>query len=314
MLAVHELLQGHGLTVRDVHCSAPRGAASGEEYCTGHEIVLPRRGVFVRLLGRQRLVADSNHALVFRRGENHRVSHPIHGGDACTVFSITDERLREIVAEIDEPAANEEQLEIPARVASSPLVDWLHREILRSLRHDQGGSGVGEVVLELIAQLLQANRQDSAGPPRRAETRHSHADLVERTQWELARTIHEKLDLAELSRTVSSSPFHLSRLFRRYTGLTIHRYHERLRLRHGLQCILDGWRDLTELAADLGFAHHSHFTNRFRSEFGRPPSSFRSRRDLADLRAAARQWRDGPTAPASGSGTGADAHRRGADV
>ena len=296
MLAVHELFQGHGLTVRDVHCSAPRSASSDEEYCTGHEIVLPRRGVFVRLLGQHRLVADSNHALVFRRGEHHRVSHPIHGGDACTVFSISDERLREIVTEIDERAANREPLEIPARVRSSALVDLLHREILRSLRHGNGGSGVDEVVLELVAQLLQARLEDCAAPAHRAETRHAHAELVERTQWELAKTIHEKLDLLELARTVSSSPFHLSRLFRRHTGLTIHRYHERLRLRHGLQCILDGSRDLTELAAELGFAHHSHFTNRFRSEFGKPPSSFRTQRKLAELRATARRWRDGMAA------------------
>lgn len=39
----------------------------------------------------------------------------------------------------------------------------------------------------------------------------------------------------------------------------------------------EGRSNLTDLALDLGFADHSHFTNAFRREWGISPSEFRTR-------------------------------------
>jgi AraC-like DNA-binding protein len=71
------------------------------------------------------------------------------------------------------------------------------------------------------------------------------------------------------------SPYHLSRIFRRSTGSSLHAYQTSLRLREGLRRLSDGEQDLTALALDLGFSDHSHFTNSFRRHFGSAPSKFR---------------------------------------
>jgi AraC-like DNA-binding protein len=60
-------------------------------------------------------------------------------------------------------------------------------------------------------------------------------------------------------------------LFRDETGVTIHRYLNRLRLREALGPIADGSVDLGDLAFTLGFSSHSHFTAAFRKEFGLSP-------------------------------------------
>ena len=70
------------------------------------------------------------------------------------------------------------------------------------------------------------------------------------------------------------SPFHAARLFRRYTGSSIHAYRDQLRVRAALPEIVAG-RRLDDLALKLGFASHSHFTDRFRRTFGVPPSAIR---------------------------------------
>jgi AraC-like DNA-binding protein len=41
--------------------------------------------------------------------------------------------------------------------------------------------------------------------------------------------------------------------------------------------LANGASDLTELALQLGYADHSHFTNAFHREWGHPPSQFRAR-------------------------------------
>jgi AraC-like DNA-binding protein len=58
--------------------------------------------------------------------------------------------------------------------------------------------------------------------------------------------------------------------------------------------VAEGARDLTELALDLGYADHSHFTN-FRHDWGLPPSRFRAlvghRKPSKNLQAAGPQAR-----------------------
>jgi AraC family transcriptional regulator len=87
---------------------------------------------------------------------------------------------------------------------------------------------------------------------------------------------------------VDCSPFHLARQFRSITGETIARYLLRLRLAIALERLAEGEDDLMRLACELGFAHHSHFSARFRDVFGLTPSAARelSARRLRGVTAA----------------------------
>ncbi len=80
--------------------------------------------------------------------------------------------------------------------------------------------------------------------------------------------------LESLARRFRASPYHLSRVFREEAGTTLSRYVVRSRLAQALPRVLDGDR-LTDIAAELGFSSHSHFTTAFRREFGRAPSAYR---------------------------------------
>ena len=82
------------------------------------------------------------------------------------------------------------------------------------------------------------------------------------------------MGLEDIARGLYVSTFHLCRLFKQETGMPMHRYVNRLRLREALEQLTEG-ADLTQLALSLGFAGHSHFTTAFRKEFGVPPSEVR---------------------------------------
>src|SRR5262249_48871565 len=100
----------------------------------------------------------------------------------------------------------------------------------------------------------------------------------------LARQFREPLALADIASAVGSSPFHLCRLFRRETGLSIHRYLSRLRLRAALELLPEYNGELTRLAVDLGFSSHSHFSDVFHREFSLAPSELRRGATSARLR------------------------------
>jgi AraC-like DNA-binding protein len=56
-------------------------------------------------------------------------------------------------------------------------------------------------------------------------------------------------------------------------GLPLYRYHLRLRLARALDLIAER-EDLSDLAQDLGFSSHSHFSAAFRQAYGISPSEF----------------------------------------
>jgi AraC-like DNA-binding protein len=91
----------------------------------------------------------------------------------------------------------------------------------------------------------------------------------------MARDFHRPLSLAAIAREVHCSPFHLSRLHRRATGMTMHRTLVRLRLRAALERILDTRDSLSVIALDTGFSSHAHLSDTFRREYGASPDAVR---------------------------------------
>ena len=111
--------------------------------------------------------------------------------------------------------------------------------------------------------------------PGREGTRDLRRQQVEGARIALLTQPDRKWTLSALARQVYSSPWHLARIFRAEVGLPVHQYQQRARLARALDLLLDTDRELTEIALDLGFSSHSHFTVVFRRMVGLSPSAFR---------------------------------------
>jgi AraC-like DNA-binding protein len=259
--------------VYDVRCRVDEHGRSPEEWSREDHIVFPRSGVFVRHVEGQDVVADPNHVLFFARDETYKVSHPVGCGDDCTVFSFAPELLREVA-----PRDERERLFAPTHLATEHSVFLLHESLRQACQAAQRDAlAIDEAALALLdALLLRAGRQHEVAQPRRASTHELHRDQSQRTKLFLASSFAEPLALDDVARAVHSSVFHLARIFRRETGISIHQYRHRLRLRASLDRLVSGARDLSELAQELGFSSHSHLTDSFRAAFGLSPSACRS--------------------------------------
>ena len=158
----------------------------------------------------------------------------------------------------------------------------LQRLIVKSLRNGTvaaDGLRVEESLYRLVADVTRVPLDQELRAARRPRhgTRESHALLVEETKALIARRCVERLSLAQIAHEVHASPFHLARVFRARTGFGVHEYRDQLRVRAALDRILEGGTALSELALEVGYASHSHFTDSFRRAFGIPPSAVRNR-------------------------------------
>ena len=85
----------------------------------------------------------------------------------------------------------------------------------------------------------------------------------------------QALTLSDLARQVDLSDFHFARMFKQSTGQAPHRYVMRRRLAIARNLLVSSSLNVTEIALHCGFSSASHFSNRFRVEYGLSPSAFK---------------------------------------
>jgi AraC-like DNA-binding protein len=101
-------------------------------------------------------------------------------------------------------------------------------------------------------------------------------DLVEAAKTTIATNLDRNVALHELCSALRCSPWQLCRAFRRATGQTLTNYRHALRMQIALERLQQQDTDLTELALELGYSSHSHFTYVFHRHLGITPSQVRA--------------------------------------
>jgi AraC-like DNA-binding protein len=163
-------------------------------------------------------------------------------------------------------------------------VPWLPNDVI----HDADVS----VRLAHAHRLLEADTDSLAAQTaltsafalliaRHARTRPEPAQLlpdavrVEALKARLADDLSESLTLSELAASVGLSPFHVTRLFSRMTGMPPHAWRNQLRLNRA-QVLLRQGMSVTDVAAATGFTDQSHFTRHFKRAYGVPPGRWQA--------------------------------------
>ncbi|WP_142021841.1 helix-turn-helix domain-containing protein [Bosea vestrisii] len=264
--SVSKLLDSEIVLVRDVVCSGECRHRSDEECTHATHLVFPYRGVFVRHVGRDDTVAESNQVLFFNPYEGYQVSHPVPGGDACLDLRLSEETLHELA---------------PAELLRAGTVAFLTQrrridpraQALMALLRYSLQRGVAEpleaetLALTLVRRALGERTSHAAGAS------IGRRKLVDRAKLVMASDLARRWTLAEIAREVGVSPVYLTQVFAQVEAVPLYRYQLRLRLARALD-LLGDCDDLTQLGLELGFSSHSHFSAAFRQAYGRTPAEF----------------------------------------
>jgi AraC-like DNA-binding protein len=239
--------------VREVRCGARRGGDGGDERSSEPCVAIPLRGCYALDRCRRTVIADPNTAVFFDAVAPYRVAHPADDGDVSFVVGWSADEL---------PAPP------PTHVALDPAAQLRIRRFRRALLDGRVETlAAEETAIGLLADLLRTQVP---------ELNLRRTTAVERTKAFFGERFREKLTLGDAARAAGISAFGLTRAFRAATGMTLHRYLTALRHAAALDALAAGAPDLTRLALDTGFAHHSHLTKTFARAFGASPSAVRA--------------------------------------
>ncbi|WP_394847678.1 helix-turn-helix transcriptional regulator [Pendulispora brunnea] len=271
------------LRVGQFRCSRRNPWFTDSGPTSGWLITFPRLPVLVAHAGEGSIVADPSIVKFFNRGQEFRREALCDAGDRCEWFSFDVATVAAAVRPYDPAAADRPGrpfalTHAPVDSASFLLQRRISERVMRGDRPDI--LDIEEALYTLLAQTVahayanrglgRAARREAPAPWR---LQKAVVDHIERT---LATRYREPLSLDDLAKSVGYSPFHLAHVFRAHTGTTIHAKRMKLRMHVALEEVRDPQRDLTDIALDLGFSSHSHFTESFRRTFGQAPRAFRS--------------------------------------
>lgn len=246
--------------VSGAQCASHRHPWGVMEYSSATQLILVRRGVFALQFGRRNFLADANHAVLFNRGDEYRVSHPTSLGDDCTILVPSMALMEEA------PPGDDRCVFVPTAALRlhAQLCDSIARPETESLKFDECALALMQCVFSRRSGLVQRQARSSpAGARRRRWVRNARELLAADpgVDW----------SLQEVARQVGCAPCHLTTVFRLETGMPMHRYLRRLRLALAAAELAKRSKTITEIALALGFATPSHFSTCFSAEFGCSP-------------------------------------------
>jgi AraC family transcriptional regulator len=239
--------------------------------------VFPRTAVEIQHEQERAFVTNPNVVTFYNRGQTYRRNPVSRDGDRCDWFGVDNDVVLDVVRTFD--PKQEFRPESPFRLTrgwTNASTYLAQRQLFERLASNAVTDSllVEETVLGLLEQVVRsAYRKPELlnfhiGKLRQREIVH-HVEFVLSGRWA------DSLSLSDLAEEVGVSVYHLCRVFRRSTGMTLHQYRQKLRVRWSLEKVTASNRPLVDIALDSGFSSHSHFTNSFHREFGYTPSQLR---------------------------------------
>jgi AraC-like DNA-binding protein len=242
--------------------------------------VFPRTSVRIQHEGQPSFVASPNLVTFYNAGQTYRRIPLAPEGDECDWYWIEPRTLSQVLARRDPASADSAR---PFRFAWGPSDPKTYLGQRRAFLHAATSPEPDRLYLEetmigildrIVASALRSQTERERARPGR---RRRHTALAEAAKRLLTLRATDPLDLTQLAGALGCSPFHLCHVFRSQTGFTLSGYQHQIRLRRALERVADPGARLTDLAHELGYASHSHFTFFFRRAFGMTPSAFRAR-------------------------------------
>jgi AraC-like DNA-binding protein len=249
--------------VQLVRCSGAHSSPAGSEIAARLHFSLPLLGSFVCHAQYADVLTDPSTLLCTQAGESYRISHP-HGGDHSLVFIPSSH----VLDHLSERAANE-GLARRQRTLIAPARAQLLAYTLYLDPQTSGDMLAADECLLQFFEMIALGHMDVRAT--------SDDPLVRKTLEYVHDTAEPLLTLKNIAAVMGVRGSHLTHSFAQRTGQPLYRYVMTLKLSRALHRLATTDDDLTDLALDLGFSSHSHFSAVFRSRYGMSPSQARIR-------------------------------------
>ena len=249
---------------------------SKPEYSDAFCISFVRKGNFLFNVFRRSLDSYNGCVLVTKPGYERTVTHVHTIPDECTIFEFKNR----FYAEIKDQYHRQEFFtnnDIPSTlIHMNPQLELLHHEVIQNIFQAPNKLKIDSLVIELL-ETIMPNIADYK--PNRFVDRalkRNHLVTIERAKEYLTKNFMRDMSLMELASYSHVSSFHFSRIFKKFTSYSPHKFLVELRLKNAELYLKNTSLPVSDIGFTSGFNSAENFTMAFRKKYGCSPSSFRT--------------------------------------
>jgi len=238
-------------------------------------IVLVRNGSFHIDLASRSFNMHTGHIIVEKADYEYQM-RPTTG--ECSIFNFTTAFYEQMLADCNLQKSfyfsNSNILSL--LLNSSPEIDYLHHQIM-SDASTVGKLEMDTLVLSLVQQITGCISNNVLEVELPHLLRKNHIGTIERARDYMNKRFMEDISLRELATHCYVSPFHFSRIFKRFTSYSPHQYLLNVRLKHAEMLLRNTDMAVSDICFTSGFNSHDHFAAIFRQKFSQSPSQMRKK-------------------------------------
>jgi len=267
------LFQSDLIKVGSFVCAADHPCFPVSESLDNDVFVMPKMPLWLRRDDDEYRFVEPGSIVMHRAGQTLLRRRSANHGERTYWFGIHPEQFSDALCRYSLPAND-----MGGALIVEPKFRYRLALLIKQL--EAGGAeriAVEEEVFGLFFEICRkrAERRHSLRAAK-TETALRQRRLVDRARAVLDANLSDNVSLESVADAVGTSLYHLCRVFRDRTGLTMHAYRTRQRLWYVVDQLVTGdASNLSKLAVDQGFSSHSHLNRIFQKQMGLPPSSIR---------------------------------------
>ncbi|HEX6182260.1 MAG TPA: AraC family transcriptional regulator [Chitinophagaceae bacterium] len=274
---IHTLYSSDFYTIRDFICRCTDCRTSKPEYSPSFCISFVRKGNFIFNVFRHALDSYNGCVLITKPEYERTVTHAHAVPDECTIFDFKRDFfngfLKEVYGRTHFFADNDLHSTI---VRTNAETEFLHHYILQLIKLQAVSKlQVDHLVIEIINKVLNSITDYTPDHRIDARLKKNHLTTIEQAKEYMTTNFTDDISLMEIANYCHVSPFHFSRIFKTFTGISPHQFLLGLRLKNAELLLSDTAQPVADIAFSSGFNSLEHFTAAFRQKYTFSPSRYR---------------------------------------
>lgn len=236
-------------------------------------VVIVKKGNFLFDLSKQSYDMHTGHIIIDKPNYEYRL-RPATG--ECTIFNFTDDFYKQFVEDLNLKYSfffsNNNILSLLLK--STPDTEYLHYQIMKKAA-DSGKLEMDNLVLELLKQIVASITNSPLDEELNESIKTFHLVTIEKAKEYIHENFAKDISLYELSNYSCVSPFHFSRIFKKFTSFSPHQYLLNIRLKHSEMLLKNNSTPVSEISLSSGFNSAEYFATAFKQKYKMSPTQYR---------------------------------------
>jgi AraC family transcriptional regulator len=157
---------------------------------------------------------------------------------------------------------------------ATPEAEYLHSQILRK-SNGACKLEMDNLVLEFFNDIVASITNRPLEGEMNASLKANHLTIVEKAKEFINERFSNDISLYEISRYSCVSPFHFSRVFKKFTSFSPYQYLLNIRLKHAEIMLKTSLISISEISISSGFNTAENFATAFKRKYKLNPTQYR---------------------------------------